>query len=205
MILLSTAYFGNIEYYGKLLGRDKCVIEMSENYVKQSYRNRCEILGANGVISLSIPVVKQHNQKVCTRDVEIDYSTNWQHQHWRSITSAYSNSPFFEHYADYLAPYFSQKERYLVIFNNLIQNKIFELLNVSPHIQHSVEYSSYLDQYSKDYRNSISPKKRLNCNKEPYVAKEYYQVFSDRMPFYPNLSILDLLFCEGPESKKYIK
>ena len=103
-VLLSTAYFPPIQYFTKFLLYKNILIEQYDHYGKQSYRNRCEIYGANGPLTLSVPVNKKHNQKILVRDVDIDYSLNWQKVHWKAIESAYNRSPFFLYYKDRLGP-----------------------------------------------------------------------------------------------------
>lgn len=196
MTLLSTAYLGNIQYYSKLLGAEQVVIEQWENYQKQSFRNRCLIMTAGGVATLSIPVLKTSGEKTAIRDVRIDYSKAWQHQHWYSITSAYRNSPYFEHFEDEFAPFYRKRCDFLWDFNAAIQDTVCRLLGVRPRIEYSSEYI-VAGEGDSDFRTSISPKTRLRSDDEDFLPAPYYQVFSDRFDFTANLSIIDMLFCEG--------
>ena len=203
MIVLSTAYLGNIQYYSKLLSDEECFIEANENYIKQSYRNRCDILSANGVISLSIPVIKRHGEKMPIREVEIDYTMPWQKQHWKSIVSAYKSSPFFDYYEELFIPHYTRKAKYLIDFNQRLMDTVAVCLGVSIEVPYTDKYVMYSPGV-RDFRNTISPKSRLRREDSDFFARPYYQVFSEKFPFQPNLSIIDLLFCEGTEAKKMI-
>lgn len=205
MILLSTAYLGNIQYFSKILSNDKCVIEQHESYVKQSYRNRCEILSANGVITLTIPIVKQSSQQRLIKDSMIEYVMSWQKQHWKSIESAYRNSPYFEYFEDIFAPIYQHKERFLIDFNMKLMQSVLMCMEVdNADYVLSECYMMTENSDTKDFRNRISPKGTLQREDDSFEINPYYQVFSDKMPFVPNLSIIDLLFCEGLNAKNLI-
>ncbi len=196
MTVLGLTYLGNIRYYTHLY-LTECVVDIHENYAKQSYRNRCEIMGANGPLTLVVPVIKSPNfDKTKVRDVRIDYSKRWQHQHWLSIVSAYKNSPYFDFYAERFEPFYRQKFDLLLDFNVGLTRLVLELLSGTGQLQFS---DRYIEQPAgEDLRNSLSPKTRLSKPDPIFNPSPYWQVFSDRMPFAPNLSILDLLMCEGP-------
>jgi hypothetical protein len=198
-VILSTAYLPNVQYFSKLL-HGNAVIEQHENYLKQTYRNRCEILAANGIISLNIPI-KHSGTKIKIRDVEIDYSDNWQRLHWRTINTAYRSSPFFVYYTDDFLPFYGKKEKFLFDFNYKMFDKLIELVGLKTEITLS---DSYLHEIcDMDYRNSITPK---NKPEDPeFYPLKYYQVFSAKFGFKPNLSILDLLCNEGNNSYSIIK
>ncbi len=205
MILLSTAYLAPIEQYSLLLSGEQCMFDLNESYPKQSYRNRCRIMTRDGAVTLSVPVVKHHFAKTLTRDTEIDYSTPWQKRHWHSLTAAYRNSPYFDHYEHIFAPFYSRRERFLADLNEKLMTAVLECMGAS-----GKALWSYADDFipadnpHRDMRFVISPKPRLTAGREPYRGRPYYQVFSDTVPFHPNLSIIDLLFCEGPESIDYL-
>jgi hypothetical protein len=195
--LLSTAYLAPVEYYQVMVNSRAVKIELCENYIKQSYRNRCRILAANGILSLSVPVSAPNHTLV--KDVLIDYTEDWQNQHWRSITSAYGSSPYFIYYDYQLEPFFKKKHKFLIDLNNSLQEKILELIKIKLQINHTSSYQMQVTE-EFDFRNKIHPKK------EPLIAtEEYYQVFSDKYPFSENLSILDLLFNKGPEALSFLK
>ena len=200
MIILSTAYLGNIQYYTKLLQTAEPVaIEQHENFVKQSFRSRCDILGANGPVSLSVPVYKTSGEKTPIREVRIDYSKAWQHQHWNSIHSAYKNSPYFDYFGELFEPFYQKKTEFLWDLNARMQETIFGILGISPEFTYSEEYVRPTAE-DKDFRNSLSPKPRLHQTDPAFTPETYYQVFSERAAFVPNLSIIDLIFCEGPQA-----
>ncbi len=196
-IILSTAYLAPIQYYSKLLKYDKVFIEMHENFIKQTYRNRCKIYGANGELSLSIPVKKTTN-KVQIKDLMIDYDTNWQKLHWKSIESAYRSSPYFEYYADDLKPFYEKKYKFLFDFNSKIQQVMLEHLDVIVNIKKTESYIKIPNKTQVDFRNRINPKKQ---DPDPdFNSISYTQVFHEKHGFIPNLSIIDLLFNEGPNT-----
>ena len=204
MKILSLTYLGNIQYFSKLLQGDS-IIDPHENYVKQSFRNRCEIMTADGVKSLSIQTVKGRNSdKNTILDTQIDYSKRWQSQHWKSISSSYKSSPYFDYYADELEPIFSRKYKTLFDFNSALLAVVLRLLGseIKPVYSDSYVEVSELDE---DWRGLLSPKVRDIRPDSNFQASEYWQVFSERYPFAPNLSILDLLFCEGPNALQIVK
>jgi hypothetical protein len=202
-VLLSTAYLGTIQYYSKLLGYKRIIIENQENFTKQSYRNRCDIYGANGKLSLTIPVKKGRTIKTPINELEIDYTEEWQKNHWRSIESAYRHSPFFEYYADDLLPFYKSEIKYLTEFNNGIQKVILHAMEVYPDIQYTKEYYREVTN-SDDFRDTIHPKTRMQKPDNNYSVRKYYQVFADKFGFIENLSILDLLFNMGPETEEIL-
>jgi len=197
-ILLSTAYFAPIQYYSKFLNADKVYIEQFENFIKQTYRNRCVILGGNGPIQLIVPVVKGRGPKILIKDLKISYDTDWQRNHWRTIFSAFNSSPFFEYYKDDIQPFFEKKHQFLLDFNLKIHDTICELLE----IQNSAVLTDDFEKVptgTLNLRECISPKIKTQTDSH-FQAIEYTQVFSEKLGFVPNLSILDLLFNEGPNS-----
>lgn len=201
-IVLSSVYFGNIQYYSKLVSENRVVIDCLENYCKQTYRNRCDIVGANGVLNLTVPVIKVHNTKTVMKDIQIDYAMNWQNQHLRSIVSAYTNSPYFEYYFDDIEPIFRRKEKYLLDLNNLIMEKCCSIIGLNSNVEFSSQYVDNAEGVFNDFRDLISPKNRIDDSS--YLDIEYYQVFSEKMKFKTNMSILDLIFCEGVEAKEIL-
>ena len=203
-IVLSTSYFAPIQYYCKLIQYDTILIEQWENYSKQSYRNRCNIMGANGVLPLSIPVVKATHKKMLTKDVKISYDTNWQKLHWKGIESAYKSSPYYEYYIDDLERFFNQKWDYLLEYNQEIQNTICEILEIDPKIQLTEDFVELKQEEIVDFRNVIHPKASKAIHDNSFQAEEYTQVFSDKHPFASNLSILDVVFNLGPEGESYL-
>ena len=202
--LLSTTYFGPIQWYQKLCRHDHVLIEQHETFQKQTYRNRCLIATTQGIQALTVPVTF-HNG--CTiGDVRVSDHGNWRHLHWQALQSAYGDSPFFEYYADDLRPFFEPHWHYLLDFNEAIREKMCELLDIHPHVELTTEYIHPIPadaptrslSPSTDYRTSINPK---HPGDDPdFHPYRYYQVYEQKHGFLPNLSILDLLFNMGPES-----
>ena len=198
VILLSTAYFAPVQYYSKLLLKDTTVfIEKYENYNKQSYRNRCTIFSANGLLDLVIPIVKMQEPKIPITQVEISYDTPWQKLHFKAIESAYRRSPFYEYYIDDLMPFFTGRHTFLYSFNMQILSVICRLIKIPLTIRESKTYMK-ADINTIDLRNAIHPKTNKQTSDDEFTVKQYSQVFSDKSGFMPNLSILDLLFNTGP-------
>ncbi|HNW97868.1 MAG TPA: WbqC family protein [Bacteroidales bacterium] len=196
--IFSTAYLPPISVISKI-NIYKCIyIDIYENYVKQTFRNRCHILSANGKLSLSIPVKKVNGNHTLTKDIEIDNSQPWQKIHWRAIESAYSNSPFFLYYRDAFEPFYLMETKYLIDFNNELLNLILKLTGIKTEILFSEKYFQPSINII-DLRNSISPKKENNIS-----SKKYNQVFSEKFDFINDLSIIDLLFNEGKFCKEYL-
>ena len=195
-ICLTSAYLAPVEYYSAMAKADIVFLEHCEFYEKQSYRNRCNIAGANGQLALTIPVEKSKGSRMLTRDVRISEHSDWQLQHWRSIESAYNSTPFFEYYKDDLIPFYEKNWTFLWDFNTEIQTKLLELLDLQIDIQLTKEYKVDFDENVQDVRNTIHPKKETEVGS----FKTYYQVFEQRFGFIPNLSSIDLLFNMGNES-----
>ena len=257
--LLSTTYFGPVQWYQKL-NRHRCIIEQHDNFVKQTYRNRCVIASANGPQTLTVPIERYDGMKCAMRDIRISDHGNWRHLHWQALVSAYGETPFFEYYADDIRPFFEERRwKYLLDFNLDITHTLCSLLDVRPDLTLSDHYidadeticggggldgaaaglseafegfggavkglggaaeslgeavkglggakglngaaeslgSSSACSLFVDYRDAIRPKHPLPDAE--FEARPYYQVRAQRHGFLPNLSVIDLLFNEGPE------
>ncbi len=199
-VILQSVYAGNVNYYAALLKADEVLIDVNEHFLKQSYRNRCVIAGANGPLNLIVSV-KRKTGRVKLKDVEIDYSENWQKIHWKSIESAYRTSPYFEFYEDKFKLLYASKEINLLMdWNFAIHKAILNCLKHEVKQQKTEKYFSDIDGY-EDLRSEIHPKKQITSH---YKVNTYPQVFDDRMDFLPNISVLDLLFNEGPAASQWL-
>ena len=201
--LLTTTYFGPIQWYQKL-HRMPCIIEQHDHFVKQTYRNRCVIATANGTQTLTVPIERYDGTKCPMRDLRSSDHGNWRHLHWNALVSAYGETPFFEFYADDLRPFFEKRHTFLFDLNLDIMHTMCQLLDVRPQVTLSEQYIVLPseDDAVVDFREAIRPKHPLpdaDFNPTPY-----YQVRAQRHGFLPNLSILDLLFNEGPEGIFYL-
>ena len=207
MVILSSTYFGPVQWYQKLSRHGHVAIERYDHFMKQTYRNRCVIAAANGPQALTVPVEKGETQPLLMKDVRISDHGNWRHLHWQALQSAYGESPFFEFYADDLRPFFEKRWTWLFDFNLDITQKMCELLDIQPTIELTSEFvpaAGNLGQPSlKDFRDAIHPKHPLPDSE--FEPRRYYQVYESRHGFQPNLSILDLLFNMGNESVLYIQ
>lgn len=197
MITLSAAYLAPIVHYALIAQHESYAIDAHEHFVKQSYRNRAEIYGANGKLNLIVPLQKRKN-RIPMHAIEISYEEKWQRLHWRSFESAYRLSPYFEYYEDEFLPFYENKEHTkLLDFNLALEDKIKSLLGLNQARQLTEKY----EEQEVDYRQLIHPKHELEQIEFPY----YIQVFTEKYGFIPNLSVLDLLFNLGPASSDYLK
>jgi hypothetical protein len=196
-ILLSTAYFPPSEYFSYIKNSDEVCIEQEENYLKQTYRNRCRILTSNGIMILSVPVLKGGSIKTQTKDVRIDYSKRWQQVHIRALTSSYNRSPYFQFFSDSFEKILISNHKFLLDLNTELLQKCLEILKMDKNISYtsSFEPENVTDD---DLRYKLSPKE-----KSDFYQKTYIQVFNIS-GFVPRLSILDLIFNMGPESTDYL-
>jgi len=201
-IYLSSAYLAPIQYYTKFLSGKRIFIEQNDNYTKQTYRNRCSIVSANGEISLSIPVEHSSRDKIIMKDIRIAEHGNWQHMHWNAIISAYNSTPFFEYYQDDFYPFYHKKYTFLFDFNEELRNLILGLLNIEiPEAIYTTEYKTEFSDKELDMRDVIHPKKNWEILDPAFESVPYYQVFSQKFGFIGNMSIIDLLFNMGNESE----
>ena len=190
--IFPTAYLPSIEYVSLFLKTDDASIELFETYQKQSCRTRTNVMTANGVQTLTIPVIKTNGNHTLTKDIEISYKESWQQIHLRCLESAYRKSAYFDYYFPYFEKIYRQKFNTLVELNDFCLKTILKTLKVKKDYSFTTDFERITDE--NDYRVSLSK----GTNK--IEMKPYYQVFADRHGFIPNLSIVDLLFNEGPNS-----
>ena len=195
--MLSTTYFGPVQWYQKLHRAEYVQMEQWENFQKQTYRNRCLIATTQGIQALTVPT--ERGGSLLIKDTRISDHGNWRHLHWNALQSAYGESPFFEYYQDDIRPFFEQRWDFLLDFNEAIRVKMCELIDIQPKVTLTSEYSP---SSKIDYREAIRPKHPLP---DPdFEPKPYYQVYQQKHGFLANLSVIDLLFNLGPESIFYI-
>lgn len=197
-VLLSTAYLAPVQYYGYLYAAPQVWEERHEHYVKQSYRNRCVIATEAGAMPLTIPVEHLSGERRPIRDLRLSTHGRWQAVHWNALQSAYESSPYFEYYADDFRPLYERNFDFLVDFNAALQSVVLSLLDLSPRILLTEAYGEAPEGVD-DLRLAIRPKNPLPDDR--FSPAEYYQVFRHRTGFLPNLSIVDLLFNMGPETR----
>ena len=205
-LLLPTSYLPPINYMALLISRQAATIEIFETFPKQTHRNRCEILTSNGVMRLSVPVVRTNGNHTLTKDMEISYAERWNVQHIRAIESAYNNAPFFMYLWDGLKEILLVQHNRLLDLNGEIMSYLMLKLAIQCKLQYSVEYKS--GQHSVASGQCLDMRTMFMHNpsgNKTFKQSAYYQVWNDRYGFQPNLSIIDLLFNLGPaESKKYL-
>ncbi|WP_426429754.1 WbqC family protein [Winogradskyella sp. HB-48] len=195
--LIHPTYFPNIAHFVAMVKSDSLCFEVCDNYQKQSFRNRTEIYGSNGKLALTVPVNYSQKNRQLYKDVKIANEDNWQLLHLKSLQSAYSMSPFFEFYIDDFMPLFEKKFDYILDLNL----KCFEIIVDSLQIELSVSKSTV---FEKDTFDKTDFRPLVKRNYEASNLEYYTQVFTDKHGFIPNLSILDLLFNEGPNTELYL-
>lgn len=196
-LVIENQSFPCIDYMKKSIVSKHIKIEQYENFQKMSFRNRYIVSGANGLLSLTIPVKGGRDQKVAIKDVVINNEIDWKSIHWKGLLSSYSKAPYFEFYVADLKELLFSEEEYLFLLNIKILGWVYKVLKVNVKVGFTEEF---LESYEgdSDYRNCFLPKSFQN-NTENWKPR-YPQVFEDRVGFQPNLSIIDLLFCEGPNA-----
>ena len=197
-ILIHPNYFPNIHQFTQIIKANNILFEVSDNYQKQTFRNRTYIYGANGKLGLFIPVIHTHKNRELFKDVKISYDSNWMDLHLKSLQSAYRSSPYFEYFEDDFIKLYSEKEKFLADFNIKCIRLISSLLDLDLDYKISGEYV--------EKTNDIIDLRDLsNARKEKKIdTPKYIQVFESKHGYINNLSILDLLFSEGPNSVSLI-
>lgn len=216
IVLFESQYHPPLPFFSEIIGAEALRLETQEHYHKQTYRNRCLILTAQGVKPLIVPVIDgNRSEKVKITDIEIDYRQNWVHQHWRTIQTAYGGTPYFEYYADYLHDIYVQKHQRLFDLNLAFLRFYLRCLRLRTSVEFTTEYfSSYptttipsysVDQVAnevKDCRDSLTPKALVTSEPDRKSVQTYTQTFGK--DFVSGLSILDLLFMQGPAAGNFL-
>jgi hypothetical protein len=190
--------FPNIRWWMQAAYADTVILDSDEHFEKMTYRNRYRISGSNNSILLSIPLVKGRNQHVPMRDVQIHNQDRWQTQHWRTLVSVYRRAPFFDHYEDLLRPMFETEYDHLTDFNRASILWVQQQLRLKFKIEET-------NEYLKEYPSDVADIRGENYKEQAADFPKYYQVFEDRIGFQPDLSILDLLFSEGPGAVNWLR
>ena len=192
--IFPVAYFGNIAYFRELIQAEHGILEVKEHFVKQTLRTRCEIATANGSLQLNIPVVRKNGSKTVLEAIEIAYDADWRKSHWKAIESAYASAPFFDYYGSEVEELIYAKEKNLVQFNLNCTRRILNWLDISIELKTSEEYLH--SNELRDFRGSDFSNSR--------AIASYHQVFNSAEEFNPHLSILDVIFCEGPMARNWV-
>ncbi|MBI9032837.1 MAG: WbqC family protein [Bacteroidales bacterium] len=196
--IFPTALFPPVEYFVKLVQSPKVIIDSNEFFQKQSFRNRYEIAGPNSRQAMTACVTKANRPKTKVKDVKLSYTEDWQTKHWRSIITAYNTSPFFLYYMDDIEMFFKKEYPFLIDMNRESLNTLCEIIGIETEIKYAEKYIEESEP-EFDFRNYFNPKKNN------YQNPEYTQVFEQVHGFMPNLSILDLLFNQGPDTLYYLE
>lgn len=194
--VIELQYFPSVAYFASWLYFDDLMIESKESYAKQTYRNRCRIKTANKVEDLVVPI-RKGNSNIPIQETRIDYQQSWIKDHWGAIQSAYGKAPFYEHYAPDICRILNQKSRFLFDMNLMILEFFLNKLGINKKIFFTQKYEKIYPDKICDLRSRIHPKQDL-LDLSFYCPEPYTQVFGNQ--FVGNLSTLDLLFCQGPES-----
>ncbi|MBF9252115.1 WbqC family protein [Pontibacter sp. 172403-2] len=200
MLLTETQYNPPVQYFWHAFRSDSLLLEARENYIKQSYRNRCHILTAQGVQALSVPILRGGSRhKTRITEIEIDYSQKWCNVHWRTLQAAYGRAPYFEFYSDYIRAVYDRQPKFLFDLNVDLLRLYLKLLKLDKPLNFTDDYRAGYSDAVLDLRNSIHPK----IYPDNLHVKPYKQVFGKH--FAPELSIIDLLFTQGPASVSYLQ
>ncbi|MES2829388.1 MAG: WbqC family protein [Bacteroidota bacterium] len=193
-------YLPPIGYFSEWAKFDDSIeLELFEHFPKQTYRNRASVYSPNGILDLIVPVVRGSKVHTKMKDVKISYEFNWQRLHWKSLESCYRNSAYFEYYESEFYNFYNKKYEFLCDLNIDILEWLLKQIKWPAQLKFSSEYQKLL-AVDFDFRNALPVRNRENYMKQ----KPYYQVFEDRHGFIPNLSIVDLLFNQGPQAKSFI-
>ena len=197
--VLPMFYLPPVEYFVKLnTYRANILVEKEEHFPKQTYRNRANVYTPDGVLGLTVPVIKGSKNHTKVKDIKISYDFNWQRLHWLSLQACYRRSAYFEYYEDELAPFYEKKFDYLFDYNEQLLQFVLKAMKMKIDYGFTESYEASYEDLA-DFRESINPKQETDFNQN-----QYFQVFEERKGFLKNLSIVDLLFNQGPHSVNYL-
>jgi hypothetical protein len=197
-LLLSTAYLPPAEYFARIANASEALIEKEENYLKQSFRNRCYILSPSGQQPLSVPVYLGSLHKTPVKDIRIDYSKRWQQVHLGALVASYNSSPFFLFYFETIEKIILSNHKFLLDLNMELLMAVIKMIKLQVEISYTTDFMP-VNKAGDDFRYRICPKKKTDYNLKPYI-----QVFGNENIFTGRLSIVDLLFNTGPEAVNYL-
>lgn len=200
-MLIECQYLPSVAYFAALYGSSEVVLEKYENYIKQTYRNRCHIQTAQGPETLIVPLTSKHG-KVLIRDIRVDYGQKWLNNHWRTIQSAYGKAPFFEYYNQDLEKVLFNKYEFLFDLNYYLLSMCLKWLRWNLPVRETLTYEKTVPADCLDFRSVVNPKKSELLNSF-FHPVPYTQVFGNT--FAANMSVIDLIFCEGPEASRIIQ
>lgn len=203
ILIIDNQYFPVVNWLKYSFKSKYIVLFACETYQKMSFRNRTVICGSNGLINLSVPIENGRNQRAAFKDIKITYRDNWQSNHWRSIVSCYSKSPFFDYYSHGLENIFQQKHTYLFDLNLEALEWLKKVLKFPAEL--IIVKEEKMADYQNIAENATNRWLPKNFQEEPDAALRYAQVFEDRIGFQPNVSVLDLLFNMGPSAAKLLQ
>ncbi len=198
-LVLPVFYLPPVEYFAQLnQHKTNILMDAEEHFIKQTYRNRAHIYSPDGILALTVPVVKGAKVHTKVKDVKISYDFNWQRLHWMSLQNCYRRSAYFEFYEDSFAPLYQKRYENLFDYNMELLSLLCKLLKIKTEFKFTTEYEeSYPDSF--DLRLSLDPKKKTQVAQKPY-----FQLFEERHGFLNNLSVVDLLFNQGPQAVNYL-
>ena len=192
-------YLPPVEYFTRLnQHKPGILVEKHEHLIKQTYRNRAHIYSPDGMLALTVPVIKGSKVHTSVQEVKISYDFKWQRLHWMSLQVCYRRSAYFEYYEDDFARFYENQFEYLFDYNEQLLRMIMGMVKLKTDLQFTTEYQRDYPGVA-DYRHSFSAKKDSEVEQKPY-----FQVFEERKGFIKNLSIVDLLFNQGPQSINYL-
>ncbi len=196
-LIIHPNYLPSTSQFLLMVNSKKLIFEINDNFLKQTFRNRTYIYGANGKLILSIPVIHSQKNRKLLKDVKISYSHDWPTQHWKSFQISYRSSPFFEYYEDKLIDLYKKREKYLFDFNLKSIDIISEMLKIN------LEYK-FTKKYENNYSDKLDYRKNYKKIDSEYQINKYTQVFESKHGYIENLSVLDLIFNEGPNAVNFL-